>query len=140
MSAGSLSDCLFCRIAAGEVPAIVVHEDERTLAFMDIAPANRGHVVVIPRSHATNVLDIEPEDLAACARVGQQVARRVTERLGASGVNLLNSSGQAAWQTVMHFHLHVIPRYPGDPLRLPWEPQAGNPEEITKVAAKLQPE
>ena len=130
-------DCLFCKIVAGEVPATRVHEDERTVAFMDIGPATRGHVLVVPRAHAADVFEIDPEDLAACARTAQGLARRQRERLGAHGVNLLNSSGAQAWQTVMHFHLHVIPRYPGDPLRLPWSPESGDPEELAAAAAEL---
>jgi histidine triad (HIT) family protein len=130
-------DCLFCKIVAGDVPATKVHEDERTLAFMDINPGSRGHLLVIPRDHATDVHDIDPEDLAAVARTGQAMAGRVRERLGADGVNLLNSAGTAAWQTVFHFHLHVIPRYVGDPLRLPWSPEPGDPDEIATAAAEL---
>jgi histidine triad (HIT) family protein len=133
----SLPDCLFCRIIAGELPSAVVHEDDRTIAFMDIAPATRGHLLVVSRDHARDLQEIDPGDLAACARVAQMLAGRVRERLGAHGVNLLNSCGEAAWQTVPHFHLHVIPRYPGDPLRLPWTPAAGDREEIATVAATL---
>lgn len=133
----SVPDCLFCRIAAGEIPSSRVHEDERTVAFMDIAPATRGHLLVVPKVHARDLQEIDPEDLAACARVAQMLARRVRERLGADGVNLLNSCGEAAWQTVPHFHLHVIPRYAGDPLRLPWTPAPGDAGEIATVAATL---
>src|SRR3989337_171641 len=103
-------DCLFCKIVAGEIPATRVREDERTVAFMDINPATRGHLLVVPREHATDLIEIGAEDLAAC----------VSERLEADGVNVLNSCGREAWQTVFHFHLHVIPRYAADPLRLPW--------------------
>jgi histidine triad (HIT) family protein len=131
------SDCLFCRIAAGELPANRVHEDDRTVAFMDINPATRGHALVIPRAHATDVRDVSPEDLAACASTAQLVARRAFERLGAEGVNLFNSSGAAAWQTVFHFHVHVIPRYSGDPMRLPWVPTPGDPDEIRAAAEEL---
>jgi histidine triad (HIT) family protein len=131
------SDCLFCRIAAGELPANRVHEDDRTVAFMDINPATRGHALVIPRAHATDVRDVSPEDLAACASTAQLVARRAFERLGAEGVNLFNSSGAAAWQTVFHFHVHVIPRYSGDPMRLPWVPSPGDPDEIRAAAEEL---
>jgi histidine triad (HIT) family protein len=130
-------DCLFCKIVAGDVPATKVHEDERTVAFMDINPGSRGHLLVIPREHATDVHEIGPEDLAAVARTGQAMAGRVRDRLGADGVNLLNSAGAAAWQTVFHFHLHVIPRYVGDPLRLPWSPEPGDPDEIAATAAEL---
>ncbi len=115
-------DCLFCKIIAGEVPGQIVAEDERTVAFMDINPGTRGHLLVVPREHSTNVLETEPEDLQAMILTAQRMARRVTERLGADGVNLLNCCGSAAWQTVFHLHVHVIPRYADDPLRLPWDP------------------
>lgn len=130
-------DCLFCKIAAGEVPATIVAEDDRTIAFMDINPATRGHALVIPRAHARDVGEIDPEDLKAVAAAAQGVAARVIERLGADGVNLLNSSGAAAWQTVFHFHMHVIPRYEGDPLKLPWVPGSGDMEEIAAAGAEL---
>lgn len=130
-------DCLFCKIAAGEIPATRVREDERTVAFMDINPATRGHVLVIPREHSASLLDIGAEDLGACALAGQELAALVTDRLGADGVNLINSCGREAWQTVFHFHLHVIPRYAGDPLRLPWTPEPGDRDEIAATAAEL---
>jgi histidine triad (HIT) family protein len=130
-------DCIFCKIVAGEIPATKVAEDERTVAFMDISPATRGHALVVPREHAADLLRIDPEDLAACARSAQRLARRMPERLGAAGVNLLNSCGEAAWQTVFHFHLHVIPRYEGDPLRLPWTPGGGDEDEIAAAGREL---
>ena len=131
------ADCIFCKIIAGELPATRVHEDERTLAFMDINPATRGHLLVIPRVHAVDLLEIDPEDLAAVSRVAQDMAHRVHDRLGADGVNLLNSCGKAAWQTVFHFHMHVIPRYSDDPLSLPWIPGPGDPDEISAAGAEL---
>src|SRR5437588_4656000 len=93
-------DCLFCKILAGELPATIVGEDERTLAFMDIAPATRGHALVIPRAHSSDLLSVPEQDLAAVASVAKSLAARMTGRLGAAGVNLLNSCGPAAWQTV----------------------------------------
>ena len=130
-------DCLFCTIAAGESPSPRVREDAPTIAFMDINPATRGHLLVIPREHATDLLDVGPEDLAACTAAAQALAGVVKEKLGADGVNLLNSCGQAAWQTVFHFHVHVIPRYANDPLRLPWLPEPGDRDEIAATAAAL---
>jgi histidine triad (HIT) family protein len=130
-------DCIFCKIVAGEIPSTRVDEDERTVAFMDINPATRGHVLVIPREHARDLLTVPDEDLAACASTARRVAARQVERLGADGVNLLNSCGPAAWQTVFHFHVHVIPRYEGDPLRLPWVPSPGDSEEIAAAAREL---
>ncbi len=131
-------DCLFCKIVAGEIPSERVDEDERTVAFMDINPATRGHALVIPRRHAANLLEIDAEDLAATVAAAQRLARTASERLGADGVNLLNSCGPAAWQTVFHFHVHVIPRYEGDPLRLPWTPSPGDPDEIAAAAQQLR--
>jgi histidine triad (HIT) family protein len=131
-------DCIFCKIVAGEVPSTRVDEDERTVAFMDVNPATRGHVLVVPREHAADLLEIAEADLAACAATAQRIACRQKERLGADGVNLLNSCGTAAWQTVFHFHVHVIPRYEGDPLRLPWQPAPGERDEIAAAARELQ--
>lgn len=130
-------DCLFCRIATGELPATKVAEDERTITFMDINPATRGHVLVIPREHATDLREVGPEDLAACFASAQRIASVMEERLGADGVNLLNSCGRAAWQTVFHFHVHVIPRYAADSLRLPWTPAPGDRDEIAGAARAL---
>jgi histidine triad (HIT) family protein len=130
-------DCLFCKIVAGEIPSTRVDEDERTVAFMDINPATRGHLLVVPREHSTDLLDVGADDLAACARMAQRLAVRIRERLGADGVNLLNSCGRAAWQTVFHFHVHVIPRYAHDPLRLPWVPGPGDRDEIAEAAEAL---
>ncbi len=130
-------DCLFCRIVAGELPATMIAEDERTIAFMDINPATRGHALVVPRGHAQDLLTIDSGDLRDAIVVAQRVAGLAKERLGAAGVNVINSCGAAAWQTVFHFHLHVIPRYEGDPLQLPWLPRPGDPDEIAAAAAAL---
>jgi histidine triad (HIT) family protein len=133
-----MDDCLFCKIVAGELPAEKVAEDERTVAFMDINPATRGHLLVVPRKHARDLLDIEPDELAAVVQAAQRMTRRVVETLDADGVNLLNSCGSAAWQTVFHFHIHVIPRYEDDPLRLPWIPGPGDQDEIKAAAARIR--
>jgi histidine triad (HIT) family protein len=130
--------CIFCQIVAGELPAMIVDSDERTIAFLDISPASRGHALVIPRRHARDLLEIDPQDLAAVAIAAQRLARRMHERLGVAGINLLNSCGAPAWQTVFHLHVHVIPRYEGDPLRLPWTPSPGDPDAIATVAQELR--
>jgi histidine triad (HIT) family protein len=132
-----MADCLFCMIAAGELPASVVAENEHALAFLDINPATRGHTLVIARAHAQDIHEIDPEDLAAAAALAQEIAGRARERLGADGVTLLQSSGVAAWQTVFHFHIHVIPRYADDPLKLPWVPAPGDPAELAEALAAL---
>ena len=134
----SAENCLFCRIVAAELPAQIVAQDERTISFMDINPATPGHALVVPRAHARDLLEIDPEDLAAVAIAAQRLARTIEARLGVKGVNLINSCGSAAWQTVFHFHIHVIPRYVGDPLTLPWVPAPGDPAEIAAVADRLR--
>ena len=130
-------DCIFCKILAGDIPATIVAEDERTVSFMDINPATRGHALVIPREHTRDLWSIDPDDLAACARAAQRLATKARDALGAEGINLLNSCGERAWQTVFHFHIHVIPRYAGDPLKLPWVPGPGDADEIKAAGEEL---
>jgi histidine triad (HIT) family protein len=131
-------ECIFCKIVAGELPSERVDEDERTVSFMDIAPATRGHALVIPRAHAADLLDVGEEDLRAVISASRRLAARAHERLGADGVNLLNACGAVAFQSVFHFHVHVIPRYEGDGLRLPWVPAPGDPEQIKATAQELR--
>jgi histidine triad (HIT) family protein len=131
-------DCIFCAIASGDAPATIVAEDERTIAFMDIHPWTRGHALVIPRKHSRNVYEIDDDDLTAVARTAKRLAIKARDSLGADGVNLLNSAERVAWQTVFHFHVHVIPRYEGDPLELPVRPQEGDMDEIARAAEQLR--
>jgi histidine triad (HIT) family protein len=130
-------DCIFCKIVAGELPSTIVDEDERTISFMDIAPATRGHALVVPRMHTPDLLSIGERDLAATSLAAKRLAARAKERLSADGVNLLNACGAVAFQTVFHFHMHVIPRYEGDAVRLPWVPTPGDPQEIAAAAQEL---
>jgi histidine triad (HIT) family protein len=134
------ADCLFCGIVEGSVPSQMVNSDERTVAFMDIAPATPGHALVVPRKHSADLLEIEPDDLSATMFASQRLARRMKDVLEADGIDLINACGAAAWQTVFHFHIHVVPRYVDDPLKLPWIPKEGDPDEIAKVAARLRGE
>ena len=131
------SDCLFCGIVEGSIPSQTVDSDERTISFMDINPATRGHALVVPRAHSTDLMDIEPQDLEASITAAQRLAKRMEATLEPDGFNVLNACRPAAWQTVFHFHLHVIPRYEGDPLRLPWHPEPGDRDEIAAAAEEL---
>ena len=133
-------ECLFCGIVDGSIPSETIDSDERTVAFMDINPATPGHALVVPRAHSADLLEIGPEDLSATMLASQRLARRMKEALEADGINLINACGSAAWQTVFHFHIHVVPRYEDDPLKLPWVPEPGNSDEIAAVAAKLRGE
>ena len=131
-------DCIFCKIVAGELPAERVQEDEHTVAFMDLNPWTRGHALVIPRHHSKNLYEVPDEDLRRTAAAAKRLAERMRDRLGCDGINLLNSCEPAAWQTVFHFHVHVIPRYEDDPLRLPGAPQQVEQDELRAVAEELR--
>ena len=131
-------DCIFCKIVAGELPAERVAEDDHTVSFLDINPWTRGHALVIPRGHSKNLYEIPDDDLARTVRAAKGLASLMRDRLGADGVNLLNSCEPAAWQTVFHFHVHVIPRYEDDPLRLPGQPITLGEGELAEVAAELR--
>ena len=131
-------ECIFCAIVAGDAPATIVDEDEHTVAFMDIHPWTRGHALVIPREHHRNLYEISDDDLAHTMRAAKRLAVKVRDTLSADGVNLLNSTEQAAWQTVFHFHVHVIPRYQDDPLELPGSPQDADADEVKQIAEKLR--
>jgi histidine triad (HIT) family protein len=133
-------DCLFCGIVAGEIPSETIDANQRTIAFMDINPATRGHALVVPREHSADLMEVGEYDLTATMLAAQRLSRRMMEVLGADGIDLINACGAAAWQTVFHFHIHVVPRYEDDPLKLPWVPEPGDSDEIAKVAEKLRGE
>jgi histidine triad (HIT) family protein len=132
------ADCLFCGIIEGSIPSQTIDSDERTVAFMDIAPATPGHALVVTRRHSADLLEIDQGDLSATVHAAQRLARRMKEVLEADGINLINACGKAAWQTVFHFHIHVVPRYADDPLKLPWIPEEGDEDEIARIAERLR--
>ena len=133
-------DCIFCKIVAGELPAETVDSDEHTVAFMDINPATRGHALVVPRAHAMDLLDISDEDLERTMVAARRLAQRMEETLQPAGFNILNACRPAAWQTVFHYHLHVVPRYESDPLKLPWIPRGADADQIAAVGAQIRGE
>ena len=133
-------DCVFCGIVNGDVPSHKIEEDEHTLAFMDLNPWTRGHALVIPKKHVKNLYEVADEDIRRVVGMAKRVAVRARDRLDADGVNLLNSTGEAAWQSVFHFHMHVIPRYDGDPLDLPAKPEEAEQDELEEVAGILSDE
>ncbi|HEV2771804.1 MAG TPA: HIT domain-containing protein [Thermoleophilaceae bacterium] len=131
-------DCIFCAIVADEVSAEKVDDDEHTIAFMDLNPWTRGHALVIPRRHTANLYEIGDDDLRHTAVAARRLARRMRERLGCDGINVLNAAEPAAWQTVFHFHLHVIPRYEDDSMKLPVRPKQAGADELASVARELR--
>ena len=131
-------DCIFCAIVAGDAPAQIVDSDEHTVAFMDIAPATPGHALVIPRDHHADLIEIPADALERTTRAAQRLAEQMKQTLAPAGFNLINACGRAAWQTVFHFHLHVIPRYEDDPLKLPWTPRGSDADQISAIAAQIR--
>ena len=132
------TECIFCKVIAGEIPGEVVDSDDHTLTVMDINPATRGHVVVITRTHAENLLELNDEGLMAAMTTVRRVVHRMRDTLQPDGFNILHNIGRAAWQSIFHFHIHVIPRYKDDPLQLPWIPEPADPEELKRVAAEIR--
>ena len=131
-------DCIFCAIIEGKIPSSKVYEDEYVFAFMDIAPANPGHLLLIPKQHYRNIFDMPAEIGSKIMEAAIPLASAIREALNPDGLNLFQSNEAAGFQTVFHFHLHLIPRWEGDPLRLPGKPSEGDIEEINKIATKIQ--
>lgn len=133
------SDCVFCRIVAREEQAAIVRSDERTVTFLAIGPATEGHALVVPRRHARNLFDIERADLEAVSRAAKEIALWQRERLGCAGVSLFQANEPAGFQTVFHYHVHVVPRYPGDAVAPAWQDrQRRSHAELEPVAHRLR--
>ncbi len=111
-------ECIFCKIVKGEIKSYKVYEDEYVVAFLDINPINPGHTLVVPKKHVENILDADPETISHVFTAVQKVAKILMEKLGAKGVNILHNAGREANQEIMHFHVHVIPRYSKDDIKL----------------------
>jgi len=133
-----VNDCIFCGIVVGDVSAQIVDSDEHTVAFMDINPATRGHALVVPRVHAADLIEVSDPDLERTMVAARRLVRAIDAALGPDGFNILNACRPAAWQTVFHYHLHVIPRYESDPLQLPWIPRGADADEIAATADTIR--
>ena len=127
-----MNNCVFCRIASGEIQGLRVYEDAETLAFMDMAKDVDGHVLVIPKKHCKNILDCDQDLLNSVMKTVKKVSQHLTEKCGYHGVNLLNASDESAGQSVPHFHIHVIPRRRNDQINA-WPVFTGAQEDITDV-------
>ncbi len=133
-------DCIFCKIAASEIPCIKLFEDEETLAFMDINPVQPGHTLIIPKEHFSDLYTVADEAISATARTARRVATAVRATLLPGGLNLLQCNGKAAAQSVFHFHMHVIPRATGDGLAMNWEITPGDTAAIGELAERIKAE
>ena len=130
------NDCIFCAIAAGEIPSFKVYEDDLALAYLDINPFAKGHTLVIPKSHAAGLLDVDDKLLAELVMRVKKVAAHIREKLGCDGFNILQNNGEAAGQTVRHIHFHIVPRWNGDPLV--FENAKGDMDALKALAAQLR--
>lgn len=131
-------DCIFCKIISGDIPSFKLYEDDGTYAFMDINPANDGHALVIPKEHATDVHAISAEAISRTVVTAKKIAAAVEKTLSPSGINLVQCNGEAAGQSVFHFHMHVLPRRKGDDLKMNWGLKPGDMDEIGKLAEKIK--
>lgn len=131
-------DCVFCKIVAGEIPSFKLFEDEATLAFMDINPANEGHALVIPKEHAPDLYSVSDEALVRTAVTAKKVAAALARTLNPDGLNIVQCNGAAAAQSVMHFHLHVLPRVTDDGLAMNWGLKLGDIDAIGRLAERIR--
>ena len=131
-------DCVFCKIVAGEIPSFKLFEDEATLAFMDINPANEGHALVIPKEHAPDVYAVSDEALARTSVTAKRVAAALARTLNPDGLNIVQCNGAAAAQSVMHFHVHVLPRVTDDGLAMNWGLKLGDIDAIGRLAERIR--
>ena len=133
-----MTDCVFCRIVAKQIPAAVVHEDQHTLAFMDIGQVNPGHVLVAAKAHCENVFTLDHAQAAAVFRAVTRVARAVRGAFAPPGLSLYQANGTPAGQTVFHFHVHLVPRHEGDGMNLSWPVKNPPREKLEEYAAKIR--
>lgn len=131
-------ECIFCKVVSGQIPSLRIHEDDRTLAIMDINPATRGHALVLSKQHHQDLLDLPPELWTELALVAQRVAQAAKTAFACEGVNLFQATGQAAFQTIFHFHLHVIPRWRSDGIIAPWKMTPGDMKDIRLAGEALR--
>ena len=130
-------DCIFCKIANGEIPSRTLYEDKLFRVILDLAPATRGHALILPKEHADNLYELPEETAAAVMVLAKKLAFAMRERLSCDGLNLVQNNGEAAGQTVSHFHLHMIPRYVNDGQTLGWAPGEPAEEELDEVKKTL---
>ena len=130
-------NCIFCKIANGEIPSRTLYEDSDFRAILDLGPATKGHCLILPKNHAANLFELPTEDAQKILVVARNLAAVMKEKLAFDGMNLVQNNGEAAGQTVNHFHLHMIPRYAGDGQNINWVPGAPSAEELDAVRKEI---
>jgi len=130
-------DCIFCKIANGDIPSKTLYEDERFKVILDLGPATKGHALVLPKNHAENLFELAEEDASKALCVAKKVAEMMKKKLGCDGLNLVQNNGAVAGQTVSHFHMHLIPRYENDSQVIGWKPGEPTQEELEAVRKQI---
>ena len=131
-------NCIFCKIANGEIPSSTVYEDERFRAILDLGPASKGHTLILPKDHFKDLTELPEEFAGGALCLAGKIGSAMKKELGAAGFNVVQNNGTEAGQTVFHFHVHIIPRYAGGPKMVAWEPGVTVPEEREEIAEKLK--
>ena len=132
-----MDNCIFCKIAGGEIPAATLYEDENFRVILDLGPASKGHALILPKAHAANIYEISDELAAKAMILAKKMARVMTDALHCDGFNIVQNNGECAGQTVFHFHMHIIPRYKDDGQVIGWEPHTSDPEVQAQLAEKI---
>ena len=130
-------NCIFCKIIAGEIPSTTVYEDDDFRGILDVNPAARGHVIILPKNHAANIFELPDEDVSKVMVVAKKIATAIKKAYKCDGVNILQNNGEAAGQTVFHLHVHVIPRYENDTVNVGWK-QGDMPEDLDVIAQEIK--
>lgn len=131
-------DCIFCKIANGEIPSATVYEDSICRVILDVNPANKGHALIIPKEHFDNIYSMDAETAAKIFTIATEVAKAQKAELNPDGLNILQNNGEAAGQTVFHFHMHLVPRYIKDNVTMTWIPGKADTEELSALSKALR--
>ncbi len=137
-----MDNCIFCRIISGEIPSRTAYEDDDFKVILDASPATRGHSLILPKKHCADIFEIPDDTLSAAAKLAKKLAPRLKQNLGADGINIVQNNGEAAGQTVFHFHIHMIPRYKDpskdDPKNLMWDHKEFSDDEYVEIVKALK--
>ncbi|MDD5803725.1 HIT family protein [Blautia sp. HCP3S3_H10_1] len=133
-----MDNCIFCKIANGEIPAATLYEDEDFRVILDLGPASKGHALILPKTHAANIYEISDEMAAKAMILAKKMATKMTDALNCDGFNIVQNNGEQAGQTVFHFHMHLIPRYEGDKVGITWEPGTLTDEVKNEILEKMK--
>ena len=131
------TNCIFCKIASGEIPSKTLYEDEDFRVILDLGPASKGHALILPKNHYANLYELPEETAGEAMKLAKKMAVQMTERLGCEGFNLVQNNGELAGQTVFHFHMHLIPRYREDGQKIGWKPQEVSQEELEETRKQI---